>query len=422
MEKLVINGNKPLNGEVYISGAKNSAVAIIPATVLIAGKCTLKNLPHISDVIKYVDILEELGAKIIWENKNTITIDTSNINNFEAISDNVSKFRASYYLLGAFLSRFNHAKVGLPGGCSLGERPIDQHLKGFEALSAKVFVSDYVEAKCDKLIGSRIFLDMASVGATINIMLAATTAEGTTIIENAAKEPHIVDVANFLNTFGAKISGAGTSQIKIQGVSNFKNAGTYSIVPDQIETGTFMIAASKCGNVNIKNCIPKHMECLSAKLREMGVKVTEFSDSIKIESPENLKSSSIITAPYPGFPTDMQSQFGVLLTISKGSGKIIENIWDSRFRYIEELKKMGANVSISGNTATFTGVDHLNGAKIHATDLRAGAALLIAGVFAEGITEIDNLSHIDRGYEDIEGKFRSLGADIKRINVEDNND
>lgn len=421
MEKLIIKGCTPLNGEVEISGAKNSAVAIIPATVLISGRCKISNLPDISDVKKYIDILQELGAKIIWHNKHTVSIDTSTIYHFEALSDNVSKFRASYYLIGAFLARFGAAKVGLPGGCNIGQRPIDQHLKGFEALGAKINVSDSVEASSTTLTGNNIFLDVVSVGATINIMLAATTAKGTTIIENAAKEPHIVDVANFLNTFGAKISGAGTCKIKIQGVQSFKKQGEYSVVPDQIETGTFMIAASKNGNLLIKNCIPKHMECLTAKLREMGVYVKEYSDAIRVKSTENLQSATVSTAPYPGFPTDLQSQFGVLLSIANGVGKITENIWSSRFGYINELNKMGANISVNGNTAVFKGVNNLHGSKIFATDLRAGAALLIAGIFADGTSELYNLSHIDRGYEDIEGKFKKIGANIIRVDEKDSN-
>lgn len=419
MEKLIIQGGTPLNGEVEISGAKNSAVAIIPATVLIGGKCKISNLPNISDVKKYIDILEELGSKIIWHDRHTVSIDTSTIDHFEALSDNVSKFRASYYLIGAFLARFGSAKVGLPGGCNIGQRPIDQHLKGFEALNATIKISDSIEATSTQLIGNNIFLDVVSVGATINIMLAATTAKGTTIIENAAKEPHIVDVANFLNTFGAKISGAGTSRIKIQGVKNFKKEGEYFVVPDQIETGTFMIAAAKSGNLLIKNCIPKHMECLTAKLREMGVYVKEYSDAIRVTSTSKLQSTTISTAPYPGFPTDLQSQFGVLLSIADGVGKITENIWSSRFGYTEELNKMGAHISVHGNTAIFEGIDNLHGSKISATDLRAGAALLIAAIFADGTSELYNLSHIDRGYEDIEGKFKKIGANILRVKEKD---
>lgn len=419
MEKLIIKGGTRLEGEVEISGAKNAAVAIIPATVLIGGKCKLSNVPNISDVTKYIDILEELGAEIEWHSKHSVTIDTSSIKSHEALSQNVSKFRASYYLIGAFLARFKSANVGMPGGCNIGERPIDQHLKGFEALGADINISNSIHAKADNLKGSKIFLDVVSVGATINIMLAAAGAKGMTIIENAAKEPHIVDVANFLNTMGAKINGAGTSRIKITGVDEFKKCGEYNIVPDQIEAGTFMIAAAKNGNVLIKNCIPKHMESLTSKLREIGVTVEELGDSIKVVSTPNLTSTNISTAPYPGFPTDLQSQLGVLLSISNGKSVICENIWHSRFGYTNELNNMGADITVDGDIAIFNGVKSLHGAKVYATDLRAGAALIIAGIFADGITELYNLEHIDRGYEDIEEKFKHLGADITRVE-EDN--
>ncbi len=419
MEKLVIKGGTKLEGEVEISGAKNAAVAIIPATILIGGKCTLSNVPNISDVTKYIDILEELGAKVTWNSIHSVTIDTSSITSHEALSENVSKFRASYYLIGAFLARFKAANVGMPGGCNIGERPIDQHLKGFEALGANIEISDSIYAKADNLKGSKIFLDVVSVGATINVMLAAAGSNGETIIENAAKEPHIVDVANFLNTMGANIKGAGTSRIKIIGVKEFKKSGEYSIVPDQIEAGTFMIAASKNGNVLIKNCIPKHMESLTSKLREMGVTVKEGRDSIRIISGSKLSHTNISTAPYPGFPTDLQSQLGVLLSVASGQSVICENIWHSRFAYTNELNNMGANISVNGDIAIFNGVKSLNGTKVYATDLRAGAALIIAGIFADGITELYNLDHIDRGYEDIEGKFKQLGADITRVKEDD---
>ena len=417
MEKLVITGGTPLKGEVTISGAKNAAVAILPAALLINGKCTIENLPNISDVKISCEILSKLGAKIEWVNNNTITIDSSDLCQHKAPLDMTSKFRASYYLIGSLLSRCKAAEVGLPGGCNLGARPIDQHIKGFEALGATVSVSNgKIQAKADKLVGTSIYLDVVSVGATINIMLASVLAEGTTIIDNAAKEPHIVDVANFLNTMGADIRGAGTDVIKINGVPELKGGATYSVVPDQIEAGTFMLAAvASKGDILIKNCITKHLECLTAKIIEIGGEVEEDGDQIHVWCNKRPQKANIKTLPYPGFPTDLQPQMGVALSIAEGTSIINESIWESRFQYTNELNKMGAKISPQGKTAVFEGVEKLYGAPVYATDLRAGAALIIAGIIAEGTTELYNLSHIDRGYENIEEKFRKLGAKITRV-------
>ena len=417
MEKLVITGGTPLKGEVIISGAKNAAVAIIPATLLINGVCTIENLPNISDVKLYCEILESLGSIITWNSPNEITIDNRNITSYIAPLDITSKFRASYYLIGALLGRCKKAQVGLPGGCNLGPRPIDQHIKGFEALGADVEVSNgNVTAKAKKLLANSIYMDIVSVGATINVMLASVLAEGTTVIDNAAKEPHIVDVANFLNTMGADIRGAGTDIIKINGVKELKGNATYSIVPDQIEAGTFMLAAvASKGDITVKNCITKHLESIIAKIIEIGGNVDANGDHLRVWCNTRTNKATIKTLPYPGFPTDLQSQMGVVLSISKGTSIINESIWESRFQYTAELNKMGAKITPQGKSAIFEGVDHLNGAPVYATDLRAGAALIIAGIVAKGKTEIYNLNYIDRGYENIEEKFRKLGAKIERI-------
>lgn len=417
MEKLVIEGATRLCGDVNINGAKNAAVAIIPATLLIDGTCTLDNVPNISDVKITCNILEDLGAKISWHSEHSFTIDTRNITSTSAPIDKTSKFRASYYLIGALLSRFNRAEVGSPGGCKLGARPIDQHIKGFELLGADVDVSKgKISVSASSLKGTSIYLDTVSVGATINIMLASVLAEGTTIIDNAAKEPHIVDVANFLNTMGANIRGAGTDTIKINGVKKLKSSGSYSVVPDQIETGTFMLAAvASKGDITIHNCIPEHMASLSSKIIEMGAHIEEFDDSIHIWCDKRASKANIKTLPYPGFPTDLQPQMGVVLSVANGTSIINESIWESRFQYTDELNKMGANINAQGKTAVFEGVDCLSGAPVYATDLRAGAALLIAGIIANGTTELYNLDHIDRGYECIEEKFRKLGAKISRV-------
>lgn len=418
MEKLVITGPTPLKGEVEISGAKNSALAILPATLLINGICTINNLPNISDVQILCKILEEIGAKITWNNKNEITIDTRNITTTQAPLDLTSKFRASYYLIGAMLGRKGEIEVGMPGGCNLGARPIDQHIKGFELLGAEVNVGKgAIHAKAKELVGTSIYMDIVSVGATINIMLASILAKGTTIIENVAKEPHVVDVANFLNTMGADIRGAGTDIIKINGVEQLHGNATYSVVPDQIEAGTFMLAAiASKGDLLIKNCITKHLDPLTAKIVEMGGNVEDNGDSIRVWYNKRPSKANIKTLPYPGFPTDLQSQMGVVLATANGTSIINESIWESRFQYTAELNKMGANINVQGKSAIFEGVDELFGAPVYSTDLRAGAALIVAGVSATGVTEVYNLQHIDRGYENIEEKFRKIGANIKRVN------
>ena len=418
MEKLVINGGTPLKGEVTISGAKNAAVAILPATLLINGICTINNLPNISDVKIYCEILEGLGAKINWNSPNEIEIDTRNITTTEAPLDLTSKFRASYYILGALLSRKGSATVGMPGGCKLGARPIDQHIKGFEALGATVETTQgKIIAKADKMVGNSIYMDITSVGATINIMLAAVLADGITIIDNAAKEPHIVDVANFLNTMGADIRGAGTDTIKVIGQKELHGGSTYSVVPDQIEAGTFMVAAvASKGDILIKNCITKHLESITAKIIEVGGSVEDYGDSMRVYCDCRPSKANIKTLPYPGFPTDMQSQMGVLLSIANGTSIINESIWESRFQYTDELNKMGAHITANGKTAFFEGVEKLVGSPLYASDLRAAAALVIAGIIADGTSEIYNLEYLDRGYENIEEKFRNLGANIKRVN------
>ena len=419
MEKLVIQGGTRLHGEVTISGAKNAAVAIIPATLLINGVCTVENLPNISDVQIQCKILKKLGAKVEWLDNNTVRFDTSNIESYKAPLDMTSKFRSSYYLIGALLGRCHNQdiEVGLPGGCKLGARPIDQHIKGFEALGANIEVANgKVIARAEKLVGAPIYMDTVSVGATINIMLAAVLAEGTTTIDNAAKEPHIVDVANFLNSLGADIRGAGTDLIKVNGVKSLKSDSSYSVVPDQIEAGTFMLAAvASQGDIILKNCVSEHLDCLTAKIIEIGGHVEDTGDEIRVWCNKRPTKTNIKTAPYPGFPTDLQAQMGVVLSIAEGTSVISENIWESRFQYTYELNKMGANITAQGKTAFFEGVKSLSGAPVYATDLRAGAALIIAGIIANGTTELYNLEHIDRGYENIEMKFRNLGANIVRV-------
>ncbi len=418
MDKLVIKGKTPLKGEVTISGAKNAAVAILPAALLNDGICTIENLPNISDVKLLCEIIEELGAKITWISKNVITIDARNISCTTAPLELTRKFRASYYLIGALLGRCKNVQVGMPGGCKLGARPIDQHIRGFEALGAIVDVSQgNIIAKADDLVGTSIYMDIVSVGATINVMLASVLAKGTTVIDNAAKEPHIVDVANFLNAMGADIRGAGTDVIKINGVEKLSNNITYSVVPDQIEAGTFMLAAvASKGDLIIKNCTTKHLECITAKIVEIGAHAEEIDgDTIHVWCDRKTNKANIKTLPYPGFPTDLQPQMGVVLSISDGISIINESIWESRFQYTDELNKMGAKITAQGKTAIFEGVDCLYGSPVCASDLRAGAALIIAGICAEGITEIHNLEHIDRGYENIEDKFRKLGANIRRV-------
>ena len=422
MEKFIIEGPTRLCGDVNISGAKNAAVAIIPAALLVEGVCTIENVPQISDVKISCEILKELGVKVEWLTPNTIRLDTTHINSTTAPIDMTSKFRASYYLIGSLLSRCHSAEVGSPGGCKIGARPIDQHIKGFEALGATVTVANgRISAKADKLVGTSIYLDTVSVGATINVMLAAVLAEGTTTIDNCAKEPHVVDVANFLNTMGADIRGAGTDLIKINGVKELKGNGTYSVVPDQIEAGTYLLAAMATkGDVTIHNCISKHLESLTSKIEEMGGHVEELpDDSIRVWTDERAKKCNIKTLPYPGFPTDLQPQAGVVLALADGTSILNENIWESRFQYTEELNKMGAHITAQGKTAVFEGVESLSGAPVSASDLRAGAALLIAGMAANGKTELSNIALIDRGYECIEEKFTKLGAKIKRVKEEE---
>lgn len=417
MEKLVIHGGTPLKGEVTISGAKNSAVAILPATLLINGTCVINNLPNIIDVKLSCEILEGLGAKITWLNAHSIEVDTRDITNTIAPIDLTRRFRASYYLIGSMLGRKKEIEVGLPGGCNLGARPIDQHIKGFELLGAQVDVTGgNVKATAKKLVGTNIYLDIVSVGATINVMLASVLAEGTTIIDNAAKEPHIVDIANFLNTMGADIRGAGTDTIKVNGVKELKGGQSYSVVPDQIEAGTFMLAAvASKGDITLKNCIPEHLECVTAKILEIGGNVEISGDKLRVWCDKRPSKAIIKTLPYPGFPTDLQSPMGVVLSIADGTSIINESIWESRFQYTNELNKMGAQITAQGKSAIFEGVDKLYGASVYSTDLRAGAALIIAGIIADGTTEVYNLKHVDRGYENIEEKFRSIGAKIERV-------
>ena len=423
MEKFIIKGNTKLIGEVEISGAKNAAVAILPATLLVDGITTLDNVPNISDVKIICDILNELGAKVVWTGAHSLTVDARNLSCSKAPLDMTSKFRASYYLLGALLGRCKSAEVGLPGGCNLGARPIDQHIKGFESLGATAEVyQGKITASAKKLVGTSIYLDVVSVGATINLILASVLAEGTTVIDNVAKEPHVVDVANFLNSVGADIRGAGTDTIKINGVKKLSGNNSYSIVPDQIEAGTFMTAAlASHGNVLIKNCIPEHLESLSAKIIEMGGSVEDLGDALRVscESP-SFGAVNVTTLPHPGFPTDLQPQLGVCLSIADGTSIINESIWESRFQYTNELNKMGAKITAQGKTAIFEGVEKLYGAPIYATDLRAGAALLIAAIIADGTSELYNIHYIDRGYEHIEDKFRNLGASIQRVSEDEN--
>lgn len=416
MEKFVINGGNPLHGEVHISGAKNAAVAIIPAVILSDGVCRIENIPNIMDVNIIATILHEMGAKITRVNKSTLEIDPTHIQNPVASYELVRHMRASCYLLGALLGKFSRAEVALPGGCDFGVRPIDQHLKGFGILGAEHSVSGgMINVKADKLVGGHIYLDVVSVGATVNIMLAAVKAEGKTIIENAAKEPHIVDLANFLNSMGADVRGAGTDVIKINGVKHL-NGTTYSIIPDQIEAGTYMVAAAATGgDVVVRNVITKHLESITAKLREMNVQVDEYEDSVRVRRNGTLHRCNVKTMPHPGFPTDMQPQIAVLLSIANGTSIVTEAVWDNRFRYVEELRRMGAEISVDGKIAVIEGVKELIGAPVKATDLRAGAAMIIAALAAKGTTHIEDIQHIERGYEDVVEKFAALGADIKRV-------
>ena len=417
METLIINGGGTLRGSVEINGAKNAAVAILPAAVLASkSKCVIDNIPDIEDVHCLERILLDLGCSVKKTSKNVLEIDATDINTINACTEDVRRMRASYYFIGSLLARFKKAKVELPGGCPIGVRPIDQHIKGFEALGAKVTIEHgAVLVEAESLKAANIFFDVVSVGATINVMIAATMAEGTTVLENVAKEPHVVDVANFLNSMGADIKGAGTDVIRIKGVNELVGCN-YSVIQDQIEAGTFMIAAAATkGDVTITNIIPKHLESISAKLIEMGAIVEEDDDSIRVTVDNKLRGVNVKTAPYPGFPTDVQQPMSVLLSITKGRSLVTESIWENRHKHTDELKKMGAMIKVEGRTAIIDGVEKLEGAKVIATDLRAGAAMVIAGLIANGETEIVDIEHIDRGYPHIEEKFRSLGADIRRV-------
>ena len=426
MTKYIIEGGRPLYGEIHISGAKNAAVAIIPAALMVGGPCRIENIPQISDVELLLSILRDMGASVRFLNPHTVEIDSTNLRNSRVPYESARKCRASYYMLGALLGRFGVADVALPGGCDFGgTRPIDQHLKGFRALGAAVDTqSGFVMAEAEegRLKGANIFLDKVSVGATINIMLAGAMAEGVTVIENVAKEPHIVDVANFLNSMGADIKGAGTDVIKIRGVDSLRG-GTYSIIPDQIEAGTYMAAVAACGGeVKLCNIIPKHMDCITAKMLEMGVEIQEVEDSLVVSRIGKLQKTNIKTMPYPGFPTDMQPQIAAALCLARGTSIITDSVWNSRFRYTDEFKRMGAQIQVDGNLAIIEGVEHLSGAQLEACDLRAGAAMLIAALAAHGISEITNVQYIERGYEDIIGKIRAIGGRIRAVEVPEEED
>ena len=411
----MICGGKPLHGEIEISGAKNAAVAIIPAALLVDGVCRIENIPQISDVTLILNILQELGADVRTVNRSTVDIDCSRIHNGRVPDDLARRIRASYYLIGALLGRFGCAEVPLPGGCDFGVRPMDQHIKGFVAMGAEVDVRGgfvHARARKNRLQGAQVYLDIVSVGATMNIMLAAVLADGMTIIENAAREPHIVDLANFLNSMGADIMGAGTDVIKVRGTRRL-TGGTYSIIPDQIEAGTYMAAvAAAGGEVRIHSVIPKHLECITAKLLEMGVEVEEEDDAVVVRRTGPLQRTNVKTMPYPGFPTDMQPQIAAVLCLAQGTSVLTEGVWDNRYRYVDEFRRLGARIQVDGKIAIIEGVEHLTGAPIRACDLRAGAAMVIAGLAATGVTEIGCIHHIERGYEDIVRKLSGVGADI----------
>ncbi len=421
MEKFEIHGGRRLNGTIKISGAKNAAVAIIPAVILSDGICRIENLPDINDVVAIAQILKKMGASVKRIDKTTLEIDSKGIRNPVADYDLVRHMRASSYLMGALLGQFHRAEVALPGGCDFGVRPVDQHLKGFGILGAKHTVEGgMIKINADSLVGDHVYLDVVSVGATVNIMLAAVKAKGRTTIENAAKEPHIVDLANFLNSMGADVRGAGTDVIKINGV-DFLRGTTYSIIPDQIEAGTYMAAAASAGgDVTLLNVIPKHLESITAKLREMGVSVEENDESVRVVCSDRLKRCNVKTMPHPGFPTDMQPQIAALLATANGTSIIHEAVWDNRFKYVEELRRMGAEINVDGKIAVVEGVDRLKGAPVKATDLRAGAAMIVAALGAEGVTYVEDITHIDRGYEHVVEKLTGVGADIKRIFTNDN--
>jgi UDP-N-acetylglucosamine 1-carboxyvinyltransferase len=419
--KYIINGGKPLSGDIYVSGAKNAALAVIASSVVVDGVSRIENIPKIIDVTLMLEILKELGAKVRLVGPCTVEIDSTTVMNKTASYEAMRKMRASYYLIGALLGRFGHAVVAMPGGCDLGVRPIDQHIKGFEALGAKVEVKSgfiHASAKGGRLKGAHIYFDLNTVGATINIMIAASLAEGMTVIENAAKEPHVVDTANYLNSMGANIIGAGTDVIKIRGVERLRRSGTYSIIPDQIEAGTYIAAvAAAGGDIMVRNVIPKHLECNTAKFGEMGARFEEHDDSLRVIRETPLRKTNVKTLPYPGFPTDMQPQIAAVLCYAKGTSVITESIFDNRFKYVDELKRMGAKIQVDGKIAVIEGTGNLTGAPLCVCDLRAGAALVVAALAANGVTEIKDVFHIERGYEDMAGKLRRLGADIKRIDV-----
>jgi len=415
MTKYIVQGGSPLFGEVHISGAKNAAVAILPAALLVDGVCRIENIPQISDVTVLLKILEQLGAKVRVLNRSDVELDCRHIVTTRAPQELAHKLRASYYFIGALLGRFGEAEVSMPGGCNFGVRPIDQHIKGMTAMGANVEVKNgfvYADTPDGRLRGAKVYLDKVSVGATMNIIIAATLARGRTVIENAAREPHIVDLANFLNSMGADIRGAGTDSIRIQGVERL-HGGTYSVIPDQIEAGTYMAAcAAAGGEVRLANVIPRHLECISAKLREMGVTVVEGGDSVLVRSNGRLRHTNVKTQPYPGFPTDMQPQISVALCLADGTSVVTEGVYDNRYKYIQELGRMGADAQVDGCTAIINGVEGLHGAEVRACDLRAGAAVVIAGLCATGETVVTDIRFIERGYENFVGKLRGVGADI----------
>ena len=421
MEKYIVTGGSRLHGKVTISGAKNAAVAILPATVLARDVCVLENIPNISDVTALLNILRALGARVRLLDKTTVEIDTTHLTEPVVPHELAKPLRASYYFLGALLGRCGRADVSLPGGCNFGGvRPIDQHIKGFRALGAEVSVNyGMVHMTSEALVGEHIYFDVVSVGATMNVMLAAVKARGVTIIENAAKEPHIVDLANFLNSMGADIRGAGTDVIKIHGV-DVLHGTEYSIIPDQIEAGTYMVAAAATGgDVTVKNVIPKHLESIIDKLRRAGATVEEFDDAVRVSRTGRLQHVNVKTMPHPGFPTDMQPQMTTMLCCAEGTSIVSEGVWDNRFKYVDELRKMGANIQVDGKVAVVEGVERLTGAPVKALDLRAGAAMLIAGLMADGITEVEEIHHIERGYSSLVDKLRSLGADIRKVSYDD---
>ena len=422
MTKYIVQGGHPLFGEVRISGAKNAAVAIIPAALLVDGVCRIENIPQISDVTALLKILEQLGANVRFLNRSSVEIDCRHISTTQVSQELAHKIRASYYLIGALLGRFGEAEVSMPGGCNFGGvRPIDQHVKGFVAMGAEVREGDFICAKAEggRMKGANIYLDVVSVGATMNIMMAAGLAEGTTVIENAAKEPHIVDLANFLNSMGADVKGAGTDTIRIFGVDKL-HGGSYAIIPDQIEAGTYMAAVAACGGqVLVRGIIPKHMDCITAKLQEMGVQVEEQDDTLLVRRSGKLHRANVKTLPYPGFPTDMQPQITVALCLAEGTSMVTEGVWDNRYRYVGELTRMGAQIRVEGRSAVVEGVEHLNAASVQAYDLRAGAAMVIAALAAEGTSEVSNVHYIERGYEDIIEKLRSIGAQIESVECEE---